>query len=233
MAVKRNQRFLIGIAVALVLPLSFYIIAKALDKDKLAMPVYYNVDQKIPSRDAMKLVRSGALKPVADLEGFNQFGDRVSLNKDLPGKMLVVNFIFTACKDACPKLTGQMKTLSHAYRRTPKKRSDTTVQFVSISVDPSADSPGVLRAYAKAHSVDENHWWFITGDKRRIYDWARTQLHLSVPAGDGGADDFIHSNQIVLLDRERFVRGYYNGLDSADVGRCAYELGLLAMEKKR
>lgn len=229
---KGKKTFLIGIAVAFVLPLSFYILAKSLGKDKLAMPVYYNVDQKIPSHEAMKLVHGGTLKPVADLQAVNQFGDPISLNRDLPDKMLVVNFFFTTCTASCPKLTQHMKLLEYAFRRTPMSRNDTTVQFISISVDPANDSAVALRKYAKHWTVDENHWWFLTGDKRSLYNWARSQLHLSVPAGDGGADDFIHSNQLVLLDRDRFIRGYYNGLDTADVGRCANDMGLLAMEKK-
>lgn len=233
MSSKRNKTAIIGIAVAFVLPLSFYIIAKALGKDHLKMPVYYKAGQKIQPHDAEKLIKKGGLKPVADLRGYNQFGDAVSLTQDLPGKMLAINFIFTSCRDACPKLTQHMKVLEYAFRRTPMKRNDTTVQFISITVDPVTDSAATLRAYAKAKGVDENHWWFITGDKRQIYNWARSQLHLSVPAGDGGADDFIHSNQIVILDRERYIRGYYNGLDTADIGRCAYDLGLLVMEKKR
>ena len=232
MASKSNKTFFIGIAVAFVLPLSFYILAKALGKDRLAMPVYYRGDQKIGSHDAMKLVRAGELKPVAELQAINQFGDHISLNRDLPDKMLAIDFFFTTCTSFCPKLTQHMKLLEYAFRRTPMSRNDTTVQFISISVDPANDSAAALRVYAKGHSVDENHWWFITGDKRALYAWARTQLHLSVPAGDGGADDFIHTSQIVLLDRDRFIRGYYNGLDTSDVGRCANDMALLAMEKK-
>jgi protein SCO1/2 len=229
---KGKKTFLIGIAVAFVLPLSFYILAKALDKDKLSMPVYYSGADTIPAREAMKLAQSGSLKPTADLQAINQFGDPVSLKEDLKDKMLVVNFFFTTCTSTCPKLMAQMKLLENAFRRTPMSRNDTTVQFVSISVDPANDSAAALRAYAKRNRADENRWWFLTGDKKAIYSWARS-LHLSVPAGDGGADDFIHTNSLVLLDKDRFVRGIYNGLDSIDVGRCANDMGLLAMEKKR
>ncbi len=219
-------------AVALVLPLSFYIIARVMGKDKLPMPPYYRVDEKIESHAAEKLVKAGSLKPVGELSATNQFGDAVSINRDLPGKMLAVDFIFTNCTDACPKLTQQIKRLEYAFRQTPMKRNDTMVQFISISVDPARDTPPALRAYAERAGVDQNHWWFLTGDKKKLYDWARTSLHLSVPAGDGGADDFIHSNQIVLLDGDRFIRGYYDGLDTGAIIRCANDMGKLAMEKK-
>jgi protein SCO1/2 len=229
---NRNQKALLGIAVALVLPLSFYIVAKLRHMDRLAMPVYYKVDQKINSHEAFKLAKKGELKPVSDLEAYNQFGEHVSLNRDLPNKMLAIDFIFTNCTSSCPRLTQQMKRLEYAFRQTPMKRNDTMVQFISISVDPVRDSVGVLRNYADQSGADQNHWWFLTGDKRMIYDWARTQLHLSVPEGNGGADDFIHTNQIVLIDKDRFIRGYYDGLDTLAVMRCANDMGLLAMEKK-
>ncbi len=229
---KKNKTAFLGIAVALLLPLSFYFIAKVMGKDQLPMPPYYRADEAIASHEAEKLVKAGSLKPVAELSATNQFGEPVSLNRNLPGKMIAVNFIFTNCTDFCPKLTQQMKRLEYAFRKTPMKRNDTMVQFISISVDPGRDTPAALRVYAENAGVDQNHWWFLTGDKKRLYDWARTQLHLSVPAGDGGAEDFIHTNQIVLLDADRFIRGYYNGLDTAAVIQCANDMGKLAMEKK-
>jgi protein SCO1 len=230
---SRSKYMLLAVSLVAGIPLSLFLVAKITKKDKLAMPVYYKADEKIESHKAMKMVRAGELKPIAELEAYNQFGDKVSLNKDLPGKMLAINFIFTSCTSTCPVLTQQMKRLEYAFRKTPMKRNDTMVQFISISVDPQVDSASVLRAYAEAAGVDQNRWWFITGDKRMLYNWARNQLHLSVPAGDGGADDFIHTNQIVLVDRDRFIRGYYDGLDTGAVIRCANDMGLLAMEKKR
>lgn len=219
-------------AVAILLPLSFYILAKAMDKDKLVMPVYYRGAEKIPAKTAQGMLKDQRLLPVADLEARNQFGDSISLNRSLPGKLLAVDFIFTRCTDYCPRLTAQMQQLVYAFHRTPMKRNDTMVQFISISVDPVHDSAAVLRAYAQHAGADENRWWFLTGDKKKIYDWMRSQLHLSVPAGNGGADDFIHTQKIVVLDENRFIRGYYDGLDTNEIIRCANDLGLLAMEKK-
>ncbi len=234
MAIKNSwaKSAIIVTAVAILLPLSFYILAKALDKDKLTMPVYYNGAVKIPARDAAALINQRKILPVADLAAINQFGDSISLNRDLPGKLLAIDFIFTRCTDACPKLTSQMHQLEHAFHRTPMKRNDTMVQFISITVDPIFDSASVLREYARQAHADENRWWFLTGDKARIYGWMRDQLHLATGEGHGGADDFIHTQKIVVLDEQRFIRGYYDGLDTNEIIRCANDLGLLAMEKK-
>ncbi|MBS1630323.1 MAG: SCO family protein [Bacteroidetes bacterium] len=223
---------LIVTAVAILLPLFFYVLAKSLGKDKLAMPVYYAGSQPIPAKQAKQKQQQGTLKPVADLQAINQFGDPISLNKNLAGKMLAIDFIFTRCTDYCPRLTEQMHQLEYAFHKKPMKQNDTMVQFISITVDPEHDSAGVLRAYAHHAGADENRWWFLTGAKKTIYQWMRGQLHLAVPDGNGGADDFIHTQKIVLLDEDRYIRGYYDGLDTNEIIRCANDLGLLAMEKK-
>lgn len=228
----RSKTAILGIAVALVLPLSFYMIAKGLGKDKLSMPNYYRHQDTLSSTEGVRQIEAGKLKPVAAFEGTNQFGDHVNLDRDLKNKLVVVNVFFTTCTSTCPKLTQNLRILEFAFRRTPMARNDTAVQFVSITVDPGNDTTAALRRYAQKYKADENHWWFVRADKKYTYDWLRSQLHLSAPGGDGGADDFIHSNTLVVLDRDRYVRGYYDGLDTAAVGKCAYDLGLLAMEKK-
>jgi protein SCO1/2 len=228
----RSKTAILGIAVALVLPLSFYIIAKSMGKDRLDMPKYYNHQDTLSSTTAVQQIEAGKLDPVPEFEGTNQFGDPVKLNAGLKNRLLVVNVFFTTCTSTCPKLTQNLRILEFAFRRTPMARNDTTVQFVSITVDPANDTTEALRNYARKYKADENHWWFVRADKKYSYDWIRNQLHLSAPGGDGGADDFIHSNTIVVLDRDRYIRGYYDGLDTASIGKCAYDLGLLAMEKK-
>lgn len=228
----RSKTAILGIAVALVLPLFFYVLAKGLGKDKLEMPNYYAHGDTLKSTVAMAEIAAGKISPVQDFAATNQFGDQVQLNRDLPNKLLVVNVFFTTCKSTCPALTQNLRILEFAFRRTPMARNDTSVQFISITVDPETDTVAALRAFAKRYKADENHWWFVRADKKYSYDWIRNQLHLSTPGGDGGADDFIHSNTLVILDKDRYIRGYYDGLDTAAVGRCAYDLGLLAMEKK-
>jgi protein SCO1/2 len=158
----------------------------------------------------------------------NQAGDTVSLNNDLKGKILVVNFFFTTCPTICPRLSSSIAMLQKVYRK-----NDSTFQFVSVSVDPVRDSVLALRNYADRYKANWDRWWFMTGDKRDIYNMARNELRLTAEPGDGGADDFIHSEQIVLIDRDRYIRGYYNGLDSFDVKRCADDMALLMISKDK
>jgi len=197
------------------------------------MPGYFIADRVDSSIVAGKKVYDTTFHKVAELNAINQFGDKVGLNRDLPNRILVVDFFFTTCPSVCPQLTRNMKLLQNAYKRTPMSNNDTIVQFVSITVNPERDTFQALFAYAKHYGADMNRWWFITGNKKDLYHYARQELHVAAPDGDGGADDFIHTEQLVLIDRQRHIRGYYNGLDSASVGKCAFDIGRVNMEKDK
>ncbi|RYZ54042.1 MAG: SCO family protein [Sphingobacteriales bacterium] len=230
-----NKKFILGIAVAVLLPLSFYIIAKLLKKDTLDMPGFYVADTVRTRVENGVEVRDTVFHRISDLTLINQFGDTVGLNTDLKGRVLVINFFFTHCPVICPKLIANMKLFERAFRRDPKRQEslDNQVQLVSITVNPERDSFPVLRKYADRFDVNHDHWSFLTGDKKAIYEFARNELGLSVQPGDGGADDFIHSEKIVNIDQNRHIRGYYDGLDSLALAKCTYDISLITMEKKK
>lgn len=230
---RKSKAFILGFAVALLLPLSFYVIARVLKKDHIAMPRYYVADKVDQKQENGKMVADTVFHQAADIMLINQLGEQVSLNKDLKGRILVLDFFYTDCPTVCPKLTRNMALLQHAFRKTALAQNDTIVQLVSVSVQPERDSVQRLRAYAERFGVNHDHWYFMTGDKKQIYNYIRNELGLSAGEGDGGADDFIHTQSFVLLDKDRYIRGVYDGLDSLSIGRCAYDIGLLAMEKKR
>ncbi len=236
MSKNRNKKFIGGLAVALLLPLSFYVVAKLLAKDKVNLPKYYGVE-RVDTRKGEDgaAVSDTVYRTLSDLALTNQLGRQVSLNKDLPGKILVVNFFFVNCPTVCPKLSKSMSVLQTAFTKDPKKETafDTTVHFVSITVQPEADSFPALRAYADSYRADHDRWWFLTGDRNAIYNYAHNQLGLVMGATDGGADEMTHTQKLVLIDKERHIRGYYDGLDPADLKRCADDIILLSIEKKR
>lgn len=230
-----NKKFWIGIAVACLLPLSFYLIAKLLKKDHIIMPHYFRAD-KVDSISADgKMNYDTSFHQTKELELTNQLGDEVKMNEDLKGKIIIINFFFTHCPNVCPQLTRNMAMFQKAFRKDAKKefRIADEIQLVSITVDPTRDSFQALRVYADKFGVDHDHWWFLTGDKKTIYDYARNELGLATGAGDGGAEDFIHTEKIIVLDKERFIRGYYDGLDTASLKKCADDVVLLTLEKKR
>jgi len=232
---SKKTRLILAIAIAVLVPLSFFIIAEMKGKGEIPMPGYF-VSEKIISRTVDgKLEQDTIFHRTSDLKLTNQFGETVGLNSDLQGKILVVSFIYTACPSVCPKLTANMKMLQKAFRKDPKKEvsMNNEVHLISITVDPMRDSFQQMRRYADRFQINHDHWWFLTGDRQAIYDFARNELRVSVQPEEGGAEDFLHTQKIVIIDQDRYIRGYYDGLDSLALGKCAYDISLLSMEKKR
>ncbi len=220
-------------AVAFLLPLSFYFIARILSKDKIHMPSYYGVERVDTKVVDGKTVNDTIYHQVGNISLTNQLGDLIATDKTLKGKILVVNFFFVDCPTICPRLTGNMSMLQKAFRRNPKMESslDTSVQFLSITVNPAHDTFQLLRTYADRFKANHDSWWFLTGDKAAIYNFARNELKLAIGPGDGGADDFVHTEKLTLIDRNRKIRGYYDGLDTVQLRKCADDIVLLSMEK--
>ena len=232
---KLNNKYLIGIAVAFGLPLFCYLIVSALSKNAIHPPKHFIVDSvDVKTVDGKKQTDTIYHK-VSDLRLTNQLGESVSIDSDLKGKILVFDFFFVSCPTICPRLTANMGMLQNAFRKIRRKESslDTVVQFISITVNPSNDSFQRLRAYADKHGANHDKWWFLTGDKKVIYNFARNELFVTVAPGDGGPEDFIHTEKMVLVDHNRNIRGYYNGLDTMDVRKGADDIVLLTLEKEK
>ena len=206
-----------GLAVALGLPLSFYIIAKVLKKDHINMPAHFGATGLTPAGDTL-------WRTVGEFRGVNQMDEPVTLNAGMENKVLVINAFFADCTDVCPRTMNSMGILQRVFRRTAKQRNDTSVQLVSITTQPLTDSIPVLRAYADARNANSDHWWFLRAEPQAVSHYLRDELKLTGDA-EGG---LLHSPTIVLLDKKRRIRGYYNGLDSLEVKKmrrrhCAAE----------
>jgi protein SCO1/2 len=154
----------------------------------------------------------------------NQEGKTIS-DKDLDGKIYVANFFFATCPTICPKMNYNLKGLTEKYSR------DGEVKFLSFTVDPEKDSVAALAAYAKKMGADNNSWWFLTGNKDSIYSLARKGF-LVPAAGGKTAADFFHSQDLLLIDKEKRIRGIYDGLDESDVKKLNDEIEVLQQEYK-
>ncbi|WP_295127025.1 SCO family protein [uncultured Chitinophaga sp.] len=162
---------------------------------------------------------------VRDFELTNQFGQKVKLS-DLEGKIVVVDFFFTSCPTICPKLTTNLKLLQNAFLK-----NDTLIQILSLTVDPTRDTVAAIKQYADKFQINPDNWFILTGDKKEIYDLARNEFYVSVTQGDGGPDDFVHTEKLVLLDKDRHIRGYYNGLDTTAIGKLAGDIATINIAK--
>lgn len=216
---------------ALVLPLSIYVLAKVLKKDKVYMPPYY-----VEVNGSIDTVKSTHGKPaflkMPDFHGVNQMGDFVSLDANLSNRVLLIGFFFTRCPGPCPRLMQGMHIIQNAFRRHPKYGRDTIAQLITITVDPEHDTVPLLFQYAHAHNINNDRWWLLRGDRQETYDFARKGLHVVAPGELYNEQDMVHTQKLILVDMERYIRGYYDGLDSLDLRRAADDMSRLYLEKK-
>lgn len=136
---------------------------------------------------------------------------------DANGKILVVNYFFATCKDVCPRMNGM---LAKIY---PKFQDVSSVQFMSISVDPEHDSPQVLNEYAKKFGAKSVSWKFLNGSKDMLL---KTGLGMLLPVSESDST-LDHSQQIILIDKERHIRGVYNGLTKDGIDQLEKEIKVL------
>ena len=135
---------------------------------------------------------------------------------DLEGSVWIAGFIFTRCPDVCPALTARMADLQKALAGEP------AIQLVSISVDPTHDTPAILRDYA-AQAGANNDWLFLTGPRDQVASLLKDGFKVAY-ADDGPAEAPItHSDRLVLVDRERRIRGYYHGREAEDLARLTHD----------
>jgi protein SCO1/2 len=218
---------IIALLVVAVLPVISYLLVEDLSKDAVQMPRRYFYDTVVVKKEKGRDVNDTVWHKVRPFKLKNQFGKEVGLD-DLNGKIVIADFFFTSCPSICPKLTRNMKRLQDAFKKT-----DTIVRFVSFTVDPERDSVPRIKAYGDRFGIDHDTWWMLTGDRKEIYDIALNEFKASI-ASEGNIDTgFIHTEKFFLLDRDKVVRGWYNGLDSVNLDRLIKDVVLLNMERDK
>lgn len=227
-----NQKALYAILLGLVLPLAAYFIVNAKSKNAAPMPRHYLLDTVITTVKKGKKVEDSVWHQVANFTLTNQQGQQVTLDS-LKGKIIIADFFFTRCPTICPPMTRNMKRLQesiHNGRRVGDK-TNKLVHFLSFSVDPERDSVAQIKKWADRFQINPEKWWLLTGDKKTIYNLALNEMAIGLQDGQGIDTNFVHSDKFVLIDSSRHVRGYYDGLDSASLGKLSQDLVLLTMEK--
>lgn len=157
---------------------------------------------------------------IADFSLINQNGDTITQD-DYKGKIYIADFFFTTCPTICPIMTRNMADLQDELI------DDDQVMLLSHSVTPLIDSVPRLKAYAREKGVVDGKWNLVTGDKKKIYELARKSYMVAKNDGDGGPFDMIHTENFVLVDKERRIRGVYNGTDRKDMDRLLQDLQVL------
>lgn len=186
----------------------------------------YADKQSETTKFADALIASPKLRePVKEIPPFqftNQMG-RIITEKDVQGKVYVADFFFTSCEAACPMMSTQLTRVQNAIDDTASFR------ILSYSLDPENDSVPVLKSFARKFKANSNVWFLLTGDKEEIYMLGE-QGYLQTVLND--QKSFMnHSQKFILVDQNRMIRGFYNGLDSAEVDLLIQDIRFLLYKK--
>jgi len=186
--------------------------------EKKVLPIYNPADFK-PQFVDKSLREKTQHHTVSDFSLINQNGDVIT-QEQYKDKIYVTDFFFTTCGTICPVMTDNMTKIQEEFI------DDDDIMFLSISVLPEADNVSVLKAYAKAKGVIDSKWNVTTGDKKHIYNLARKSYFAVVERGDD-IQDFIHSPKFILIDKEKQIRGIYDGTNDDDIKRVIHDIYIL------
>ena len=161
---------------------------------------------------------------IPDFAFTNQDGKTVT-QEAVKGKVYVADYFFTTCQSICPIMSKQLDRVAAA------KKNEADFKILSLTVDPETDTPAQLKTYAEEYKANTQQWMFLTGTKPALYDLARTGYLLDAEEGDGGPEDFIHTQNFALIDRHGRIRGYYDGTDSTAVNNLIQDIDFVLQEK--
>ena len=155
----------------------------------------------------------------------NQMGDTLT-EKTFENKIYITDFFFTSCPGICPKMTQNMTLLQDAFL------NDADILLLSHSVTPELDSVPILRHYADAKGVVDNKWHLVTGKRKDIYNLGRFAYFIEEDLGfQKTEDEFLHTENFVLIDKNRHIRGIYNGLNKTAINQLIADVKTLQKER--
>ena len=197
----------------------FYTILKPVE----TLPIYQ------PAEVNEKLVDSSVIHvskyhKISDFELINQNGQKIT-QEFYSNKIYVADFFFTTCQDICPIMTKNM------YKLQEELKNDNDVLFLSHTVIPEVDTVQQLKKYSIENKVNDSKWNLVTGDKKQIYDLAR-KSYLAVEDTEYGDFDMIHTENFMLIDKERQIRGFYDGTNDFEIEKLLKDIEILKQSYK-
>ena len=190
-------------------------------KEKKEVLPYYNTPDFTPKWSISNKESFHQIRPFKLINQEN----RIFTEKDIEGKICVADFFFTTCPGICPKMTKSMSDIQKEFI------NDDAILLLSHSVTPEKDSVSVLKKYAIDKKIDFNRWKLLTGDKDEIYDLGRKFYFVEEDEGiKKGNEVFLHTENFILIDKERHIRGIYNGLDPNSINNLINDIKILKLE---
>lgn len=183
------------------------------------LPVYQPADLNTELVDLSLQTQEQGHK-VLDFDLINQSGEKIS-EADYEEMIYVVDFFFTRCPTICPVMSDNMERLQAEFADLDD------FKLLSISVTPEYDSIPVLARYSNKHGALEGKWNITTGDKEHIYNLARKSYFATTDQGDGALQDFIHTSNFILVDKQKQIRGIYEGTKDEEIQRLIQDVYIL------
>lgn len=187
-----------------------------------ALPILGNREAVTKTVDG-KTVTDTVYQTIPAFKFVNQYGDSIS-NKDLNGKIYVADFFFTSCPSICPVMHRNMLNVYNEFKNVAN------FKILSHSIDPKYDSVAVMKKYADKLGINGQSWWFLQGKKDETYKLADSYLvrrpteDPSVPGGH------VHDGYFILIDKQKHIRGAYDGTDAAQVTKLIADIKILQAE---
>ena len=192
----------------------FYVILKPVE----VLPIYQpaEVNEKLVDSSIIHVAK---YHKISDFKLTNQNGKEIT-QANYKDKIYVADFFFTTCQDICPVMTKNM------YQLQEELKNDNQILLLSHTVIPEVDTVEQLKEYAVENNVDDSKWNLVTGDKKQIYELAR-KSYLAVEDSNYSEYDMIHTENFMLIDKERQIRGFYDGTNSEEINRLLKDIEIL------
>jgi|TARA_B100001750_G_C15393167_1_gene538541 protein SCO1/2 len=192
----------------------FYVILKPVE----VLPIYQpaEVNEKLVDSSIIHVAK---YHKISDFKLTNQNGKEIT-QANYKDKIYVADFFFTTCQDICPVMTKNM------YQLQEELKNDNEILLLSHTVIPEVDTVEQLKEYAIENKVDDSKWNLVTGDKKQIYELAR-KSYLAVEDSNFNEFDMIHTENFMLIDKEKQIRGFYDGTNSEEINRLFKDIEIL------
>ncbi|MDT0538968.1 SCO family protein [Croceitalea sp. P059] len=207
-----------GIVLGIISIIIIYFIYNALKPQK-RLPIY-QPNMVNPELVDSTLHDTKKYHTIADFMLTNQNGETIT-EQSYENSIYIADFFFTTCPSICPIMTKNMANIQEQIL------NDDEVMLLSHSVTPKIDSVEQLKKYAIEKGVIDAKWNLVTGDKKQIYELARKSYLAVKNDGDGGPFDMIHTENFILVDKERRIRGFYDGTNEEEIKELLEDLSIL------
>ena len=215
------MRFL-SLLAAIIFTSSFFTSCIERIQKKEELPVYGSKEILVPGEDGQDVIDNIVLK-IDSFEAMDQ-DSQIITAQDFEGKIYIVDFFFTHCPTICPVMTKNMATVYDKFE------NDTSILFLSHTIDIKNDSVPQLKKYANKIGISTSKWHMVTADKMVIYDLA-DQYMVSAAEDPNSPGGYMHSGAFILMDGQHRIRGYYDGTMEEDVDQIIADIEVLKKEK--